>query len=120
MEHHKGLLKSYIIGFILSVILTLCAYIPVAFYVSSKHTIFFHEIIIWIIFILAFVQLIVQLLFFLHMGQEAKPRWKLGVFISFFGIILIVVIASIWIMQHLNYNMSLIHFNNVMKYGEGF
>lgn len=120
MENHKGLLKSYIIGFILSLILTMCAYIPAELHVNSQHKFPSHAVILWIIFPLAFIQLIVQLVFFLHMVQESKPRWKLGVFISFVGIIFIVVVASIWIMNHLNYNMNLIQFNNLMKYGEGF
>lgn len=120
MKYHKGLLKSYIIGFILSIVLTLAAYIPVSIHANSHHEMISHVTIIWFIIPLAFVQLIVQLLFFLHMGQEEKPRWKLAMLVSFFGIVLIVIIASIWIMTHLNYNMSLVQFNNLMKYGEGF
>ena len=120
MKYHKGLLKSYVIGFLLSIILTLGAYIPVAIHVGSHHTFFPHEIIIPFIIILAFLQMIIQLLFFLHLGQESKPRWKSVMFVSFIGIVFIVVIASIWIMQHLSYNMSLVQFNNLMKYGEGF
>ena len=120
MKYHKGLLKSYIIGFILSVVLTLCAYYPVLLHVNSHHVMFSHELLTWVILTLAFIQLIIQLLFFLHLGQESKPRWKLVVLISFFGIVLIIVVASIWIMQHLNYNMSLIRLNTVMQNGEGF
>ena len=120
MENHKGLLKTYIIGFVLSIILTLAAYIPVKLDSSAHKGVSSQFGIIVFILVLAFIQLIVQMLFFLHMGTETKPRWKLGVFISFFGIILTVVVASIWIMQHLNYNMSLAQFNNLMQYGEGF
>ncbi|SRR5258708_6703890 len=120
IENYKGLLKSYIIGFILSVILTLLAYIPVQIHVSSHHMALSHELITYFILPLAFIQLIIQMIFFLHMANESKPRWKLVVFISFVSIIFIVVVASIWIMNHLNYNMSLIQFNNLMKYGEGF
>src|ERR1700758_2142123 len=120
MKYHKGLLKSYIIGFILSVVLTLAAYYPVYFQVNSHHMMIPHQTILFIIIPLAFIQLIVQLLFFLHLGQEEKPRWKLAMLISFFSIVLIIVIASIWIMQHLNYNMSLIQLDRVMQQGEGF
>lgn len=120
MKYHKGLLKSYIIGFILSIVLTLAAYYPVWLHATSNHAMFSHVMLMWFITILAFIQLLIQLLFFLHLGQESKPRWKLAMLISFFGIVLIVVIASIWIMQHLNYNMSLIRLKGIMKYGEGF
>lgn len=120
MKYHKGLLKSYITGFILSIVLTLGAYFPVAMLVGSKATRSSIEFVIWLILIFAFIQLGIQLLFFLHLGQESKPRWKLAMFISFYSIVLIVVIASLWIMQHLNYNMSLVQFKNLMQYGEGF
>lgn len=120
MKYHKGLLKSYVIGFLLSIILTFAAYVPVSMNVSSDHKVHSHLLLIVFIVTLAFIQMIVQLLFFLHLGQEAKPRWKSFMFVSFISVVLIVVIASIWIMTHLNYNMSLVQFNNLMKYGEGF
>jgi cytochrome o ubiquinol oxidase subunit IV len=120
MKYHKGLLKSYIIGFVLSVALTLLAYYPVWLHVNSQHMMFSHELIMWFIVALAFVQLVIQLLFFLHLGQESRPRWKLAMLVCFMGVVLIVVIASIWIMQHLNYNMSLIQLDRVMQQGEGF
>src|SRR6266568_6245083 len=115
MKYHKGLLKSYIIGFVLSVVLTLLAYYPVWLHVNSHQMMFSHELLMWFIVALAFIQLVIQLLFFLHLGQESRPRWKLLMLISFFSIVLIVVIASIWIMQHLNYNMSLIQMNRLMQ-----
>jgi cytochrome o ubiquinol oxidase operon protein cyoD len=120
MKYHKGLLKSYIIGFLLSIILTLAAYFPVEMHVNANHKVYSHITLIVFIVILAFIQMIIQLLFFLHLGQEEKPRWKSFMFVSFISIVLIVVVASIWIMTHLNYNMSLMQFNNLMKYGEGF
>lgn len=120
MEEHKGLLKSYITGFILSIVITLIAFFLVMARVSLHDNSLSVGFITTIILILAFIQLIIQLVFFLHLLNEPKPRWKLYVAISFIGIILIVVTASIWIMQHLNYQMSLVQFNNLMQYGEGF
>lgn len=95
-------LKSYIIGFVLSVVLTL-----VAFFVVMDPG-FFHAgygVIIPAILLLAVAQLFVQLIFFMHLAHEAGPRWKLSIFISTVGIVLIVIVGSIWIMNHLNYNM---------------
>src|ERR1700733_3242301 len=110
----KKTLKSYVTGFILSILLTLVPYFLVTRHLLSP------IILVGTILIFAFIQLTVQLLFFLHMRQESKPRLNLVIFISFFGIILIVVVASIWIMQHLNYQMSLMRLNTVMQDGEGF
>lgn len=98
----KATLTSYIIGFALSVVLTLTAFFlvmyPAAFHIGVG-------VLIPAIIILAIFQLLVQLIFFMHLVTETGPRWKLAVFISTFGIIMIVVIGSIWIMAHLNYNM---------------
>jgi cytochrome o ubiquinol oxidase operon protein cyoD len=110
----KKTLHSYITGFILSIILTLVPYILVMDHLLTP------VILVGVILVFAFIQLAVQLLFFLHMRQESKPRLNLIIFILFFGTILVVVVASVWIMQHLNYNMSLIQLNNVMNEGEGF
>jgi cytochrome o ubiquinol oxidase operon protein cyoD len=110
----KGKLKSYITGFILSIILTLIPYCLVTYKILTGNAI----VIVLIIFAIA--QLLVQLIFFLHMREESKPRLNLLVFISFVGVIVIVVVASIWIMENLNYNMTLIQLDKVMQQGEGF
>ena len=48
----------------------------------------------------------VQLVFFLHLDEESGPRYKLAAFGFMALILLIVVVGSLWIMQHLNYNMT--------------
>lgn len=95
----QSTLSSYIAGFVLSVVFTLLAYFAVVNHVASGATV------ITIIIGLAVVQLIVQLLFFLHIGQESKPRWNLTFFLSTASIVFLIVVASLWIMNHLNYNM---------------
>jgi cytochrome o ubiquinol oxidase operon protein cyoD len=91
--------NAYLVGFLLSIVLTLVAYLFVVNHILAG----------WILFaaiiILAFVQLLVQLIFFLHLGQESKPRWNLLFLLSTISIILTIVLASLWIMNHLNYNM---------------
>lgn len=106
MEHHKAI-TSYVVGFLLSIILTLAAYICVTLHLFQSSAL------LVVIFFLAFVQLAVQLLFFLHLGREKNPRWNLFFMVSTLGIVLLVVVASIWIMNNLNYNMSPAQ---VMKY----
>ncbi len=96
------MLKKYITGFISSVILTLAAFFvvlrPGLFHVSSGG-------VVVIILALAVIQALVQLFFFLHLGEEKGPRWNLVVLLSTFALILILVVGSIWIMGNLNYNM---------------
>jgi cytochrome o ubiquinol oxidase operon protein cyoD len=91
-------LWSYVIGFILSVSLTLLAYWVVTTGLVTG-------VITLIILGLAGVQLLVQLIFFLHLGREDRPHWNLVFLLSCAGIIMIVVIGSVWIMNHLNYLM---------------
>jgi cytochrome o ubiquinol oxidase operon protein cyoD len=98
----KPTLTSYILGFIFSVALTLTAFYlvlnPGFFHLGLKG-------LMASILILAIIQLIVQLVFFLHLADETGPRWKFVAFIATIGIILVIVIGSIWIMNNLNYNM---------------
>lgn len=101
-----GSVRSYTIGFLFSVILTFAAYIPVIIHQNSYHETFSHELLIPLILFFALLQLGVQLIFFLHLaGRGSSARWNLVVFITTACIVLVIVIGSIWIMNHLNYNM---------------
>ncbi len=95
-----GTLRTYVSGFAFSIILTLSAYIMV---VNRK---FSRNIIIGSIVGLALIQFLIQLVFFLHLGKETKPRWKLFVFIFMILIVCILVFGSIWIMNNLSYRMT--------------
>lgn len=54
---------------------------------------------------LAIIQLVVQLVVFLHVAHEKKPRWTLYSIIYSVIMMLIVVLGSLWVMYNLNYNM---------------
>lgn len=92
-------LTKYIIGFVLSLILTIGAYVLVV------DQIFTGTQMVIILGVLALVQMVVQLLFFLHLGEEVGPKYKLASFLFMSGILLILVVGSIWIMNNMNYNM---------------
>lgn len=95
-----GSYKSYIIGFILSIILTLIPYWLVVNHWSPKR-----EVTIIAIMVFAVLQLLIQLVFFLHLGSESKPRWNLMAFLFTILVVAILVVGSIWIMYNLDYNM---------------
>lgn len=98
-EAPHGSYLSYVIGFILSIVLTLAAYFAIVNdWFSGTAAVLF-------VTALAVVQLLVQLLFFLHISQERSPRWNLVTFSYAAMIVLIVVIGSLWIMYNMNYNM---------------
>ncbi len=98
---HQGTLFTYVAGFILSVGLTIVAYLLVTKHVYEGWTL------IYALVGLAVVQLFVQMFFFLHLGQEPKPRWNLGSFLFMLLVLLIIVVGSLWIMHNLNYNMMM-------------
>lgn len=99
---HSKSLAARVIGFVASLILTLTAFLiffhPEFFHVEMKMNIIF-------IFVLALLQSSVQSIFFLNILGEKGPRWNLVVFASTISIIIIIIVGSIWIMNHLNYNM---------------
>ncbi len=91
-----GTYRSYIIGFVLSIVLTLAAYFLVTEHVLAGWTLIFA------IIGLSIVQVLVQLLFFLHLGQESKPYWNLISFLFMVLVVGIVVAGSLWIMYNLD------------------
>ncbi len=94
-----GTLKSYMIGFLGSILLTAISF----FLVLSR--LFSDQNLIYAVVALALIQGIGQLIFFLHMGQEAKPRWETLVFCFMVVVLLIIAIGSLWIMNDLNERM---------------
>lgn len=100
-KHAHGSLKSYIVGFILSIALTLLAFGAV------MQQWFSPLMIVTFITVMAVFQLLVQLIFFLHFSSESKPYWNLSAFIFATLIVVIIVVASIWIMYNLNVNMQM-------------
>jgi cytochrome o ubiquinol oxidase operon protein cyoD len=90
----------YIAGFGLSVVLTLIAYVLVANHIMSDW------VAVYTVVGLAIVQLVVQLMFFMHMGRESEPRWNLLVFDFTLIVVIILVVGSLWIMNNLHYNMT--------------
>lgn len=90
---------SYVTGFILSLLLTLTAYFVVV------NQVFVGWNLVLLIMGLGVAQLIVQLLFFLHLGSEKKPHWNLIVFLFMLLVLVILVFGSLWIMNNLNYHM---------------
>ena len=91
-----GTFKSYFIGFIASLLLTALSF----FLVISK--LISGQALIFAIVGLALFQAIFQLLFFLHLGQEPKPRWESVIFYFMVMVLLIIVIGSLWIMYDLD------------------
>lgn len=94
---------SYITGFVLSIACTIAPYLLV-----TKKLLSGTALIGWIVGF-ALLQLLVQLVFFLHLGRESKPRWNMYAFLFAAMVVLIIVFGSLWIMYNLDYNMMPAH-----------
>lgn len=101
-----GTFKSYVIGFIASITLTLVAFLLVTQHLLEDFNL------TYTIMGLAFVQALIQLKYFLHLDLDFDPTGNLIAFLFMVLVIGIIVIGSLWIMSHLDYNTmanSMIH-----------
>jgi len=102
-KNHKnahGTTLSYVIGFVLSLVFTINAYISV---VNKSTT---GTRLLATILVFAVLQLAVQVFFFLHLGRGPKPLYNVTFFFGTVSLILVVVLGSIFIMNNLHYNMA--------------
>lgn len=97
----EGSFNGYLTGFLLSIIFTITAYI-----LTIKHSLD-KNILIFLLISLALIQFAVQVVFFLHIGKESKPRYRLLAFAFMIIIVLILVLGSLWIMSNLSNNMTI-------------
>jgi len=88
---------SYVVGFVLSIFTTLLAY----FFVTNQ--LWSNDTLVYVVLGIAIVQLVVQVVFFLHIGRGS--HWRLVTLIFTVIVVAIVVVGTIWVMDNLNYNM---------------
>ncbi|GAB2578521.1 cytochrome o ubiquinol oxidase subunit IV [Dyella jejuensis] len=94
-----GSLKSYLLGFALSLILTFLSFGCVMSGAVPQH------LVVPGIVLFCVVQLLVQLVFFLHMGTAPEQRENLTIGVFTILIIAIVVVGSLWVLHNMNVNM---------------
>lgn len=94
-----GSVKSYLIGFVLSVILTAIPFWMVMTGAAAPATL------VVAISLFAVVQIVVHLVYFLHMNTKSEGGWNFVALVFTGLIIAIVVVGSLWIMYNLNINM---------------
>jgi len=102
MQEHptgQGSLKAYLSGFTIALAFTLLAY-----YVATQH-IFSDWIHPFSIGALGLIQSWLLLYLFLDVGKEPSPQWNVLSLLFTIMVTLILVLGSIWIMYHLNYNL---------------
>ncbi len=99
-----GSLRSYIVGFVLSVVLTVIPFWLVMTDATSNVA-----LALTIIFTLGAAQILVHVHYFLHVTLKAEHGWQ-AMSLLFTAVLLVIVLAgSIWVMLHLEENMMPAH-----------
>jgi cytochrome o ubiquinol oxidase operon protein cyoD len=101
--HHDaqghGSMRDYLIGFGLSVVLTA---IPFWLVMSG---VFAPQLTGGIIMAFAVAQIVVHMIFFLHMNTKSEGGWTILALIFTLILVVIALTGSLWVMYHLNANM---------------
>ena len=92
-------LKDYTIGFTLAVILTVIPFWLVMGNILDPGTTRF------VIMGFAAVQLVVHMVYFLHMNSKSEGGWNMMALLLTLVLLGIVLSGSIWVMYHMNVNM---------------
>ncbi|MFN4168130.1 MAG: cytochrome o ubiquinol oxidase subunit IV [Pannonibacter phragmitetus] len=98
--HDHGSYKSYLIGFVLSVILTA---IPFAIVMTGG----FESRAVTAVIVIGFavVQILVHMVYFLHMNSRSDEGWTMLSMIFTVIVVVIMLAGSLWVMYNLNTNM---------------
>jgi cytochrome o ubiquinol oxidase subunit IV len=103
-HHATGSLQSYLIGFGLSVVLT-----AIPFWLVMSGALGSKPLTAFAIMGLAAVQIVVHMIYFLHMNARSESGWTMMALIFTLIVVVIGLTGSLWIMHHLNSNMMPVH-----------
>jgi cytochrome o ubiquinol oxidase operon protein cyoD len=104
MAHGEISLSGYLTGFILSVILT-----AGPFYLVMTGVLGDKQSTALVIAAFAAVQIVVHMIFFLHMNTSSEGGWTMMALIFTIIMVVIAMTGSLWVMHHLNVNMMPTH-----------
>jgi cytochrome o ubiquinol oxidase subunit IV len=93
-------LKGYLTGFVLSVILTAGPFWVVMGKVFERP-----GVTVAVLLGFAAVQIVVHVVYFLHMNARSEGGWTLLALIFTLVLVVIALSGSLWVMYHLNENM---------------
>ena len=100
MAHGEISLSGYLTGFVLSVVLT-----AVPFYLVMTGVLGDKKSTALVITAFAAVQIVVHMIFFLHMNTSSEGGWTMMALIFTIVMVVIAMTGSLWVMHHLNVNM---------------
>lgn len=99
-EAAHGSLREYLTGFILSVVFTVIPFWLVMGNVLENSTATALSIMV-----LAAVQMVVHMVYFLHMNTKSEGGWSFLALVFTLILVVITLAGSLWVMYHLNTHM---------------
>ena len=99
-EGAHGTFKGYMTGFVLSVILT-----AVPFWLVMGDVLGDTLRTSIVIMALAAVQIVVHMVYFLHMNTKSEGGWTFLALVFTLTLVVVTLVGSIWVMYHLDQNM---------------
>jgi len=99
-DDYHGTVKGYTIGFLLSVVLT-----AIPFWLVMAKVLPSSGVTAAVILGFAVVQIVVHMVYFLHMNTKSEGGWNMLALIFTLVIVVITLAGSLWVMHHLNVNM---------------
>jgi len=99
IEMPHASMRDYVIGFVMSVILT-----AIPFWLVMERPLS-DGATVAVIMVFAAVQIVVHMVFFLHMSPKAEGGWSITSLTFTIIIVVIMLAGSLWVMHHLNTNM---------------
>jgi cytochrome o ubiquinol oxidase operon protein cyoD len=97
---YHATIKGYVIGFLLSVVLT-----AIPFWLVMGKVLPSPRATAFVILAFAAVQMVVHMIYFLHMNAKVEGGWSLLALTFTVALVVIMLAGSIWVMYHLNTNM---------------
>ena len=98
--HAQPTMKSYAVGFVLSVILT-----AIPFWLVMAKVIEGRSTAVLVLGAFAVVQILVHMYYFLHMNSKMEGGWSLLSTIFTVVFVAIAIAGTLWVMFHMNANM---------------
>lgn len=99
-----GSLGGYVAGFVLSVVLT-----AIPFWLVMGEVLESRQLTGFIVMGFAAVQIVVHMVFFLHMDTRSEQGWIMMALIFTLIVVVITLSGSLWVMHHLNTNTMPFH-----------
>ena len=98
-EEPHGSFRDYMLGFVLSVVLT-----AIPFWLVMERPLATTPTAILVIGFAA-IQVVVHMVYFLHMNGRAEGGWTMTALLFTIIVVVITIAGSAWVMYHLNTNM---------------